>query len=150
MRRLKEVVIPNSVTTIGPASFPNCTGLKTLTIGSGVTTIGEMNFMLCTGLTTVYNYAVTPQELDIATFVGVNTAACTLYVPDESVDLYKAAPVWKKFNVQPMSATEVSPAEITEITEKPDAWYTLDGRKLDSKPTTKGVYIYKGNKVVIK
>ena len=27
-----------------------------------------------------------------------------LYVPDESVDLYKATPVWKDFNVQPISA----------------------------------------------
>ena len=30
------------------------------------------------------------------------------------------------------------------------AWYTLDGRKLISKPTQTGVYIYNGNKVVIK
>ena len=29
-------------------------------------------------------------------------------------------------------------------------WYTLDGRKLDSKPTQKGVYINNGHKVVIK
>jgi hypothetical protein len=29
-------------------------------------------------------------------------------------------------------------------------WYTLDGRKLDKQPTTKGLYIYKGKKVVIK
>ena len=139
---LTEMIIPNSVTTIGATSFPGCTGLTTLTIGSGVTTIGEMNFMLCTGLTTVYNYAVTPQELDIATFAGVKTAACTLYVPDESVDLYKAADGWKKFNVQPMSATGmISTTDFTDYTDKNGAWYTLDGRKLDSKPTTKGVYI---------
>ena len=31
-----------------------------------------------------------------------------------------------------------------------DAWYTLDGVKLDSKPTRKGLYIYGGRKVVIK
>lgn len=31
-----------------------------------------------------------------------------------------------------------------------DAWYTLDGRKLDSTPKTKGVYIRSGRKVVIK
>ena len=31
-----------------------------------------------------------------------------------------------------------------------DAWYTLDGRKLDAKPTTKGLYINGGKKVVIK
>ena len=31
-----------------------------------------------------------------------------------------------------------------------DAWYSLDGRKLDSKPTKKGLYINGGRKVVIK
>ena len=30
------------------------------------------------------------------------------------------------------------------------AWYTLDGRKLDTKPTKKGVYIFGGRKMVIK
>ena len=30
------------------------------------------------------------------------------------------------------------------------AWYSLDGRKLDGKPTKKGVYINNGKKVVIK
>ena len=29
-------------------------------------------------------------------------------------------------------------------------WYTLDGRKLDGKPTVKGVYVHNGSKVVIK
>jgi hypothetical protein len=29
-------------------------------------------------------------------------------------------------------------------------WYTLDGRKLQGKPTTKGVYINNGRSVVIK
>ena len=29
-------------------------------------------------------------------------------------------------------------------------WYTLDGRKLDGKPTTKGIFIVNGRKVVIK
>ena len=29
------------------------------------------------------------------------------------------------------------------------AWYSLDGRKLDGKPTVKGLYIHEGRKVVI-
>lgn len=29
-------------------------------------------------------------------------------------------------------------------------WFTLDGRKLNSRPITKGIYIYKGKKVMIK
>ena len=31
-----------------------------------------------------------------------------------------------------------------------DVWYSLDGRKLNGKPTTKGIYIINGKKVVIK
>ena len=31
-----------------------------------------------------------------------------------------------------------------------NSWYTLDGRKLDKKPTAKGVYVKEGRKVVIK
>jgi hypothetical protein len=30
------------------------------------------------------------------------------------------------------------------------AWHTLDGRKLQGKPTQKGVYIYNGRKLVVK
>ena len=36
------------------------------------------------------------------------------------------------------------------VSERNDTWYTLDGRKLDKKPTTRGIYINRGNKVVIK
>ena len=31
-----------------------------------------------------------------------------------------------------------------------DTWYDLNGRKLSRKPTTKGVYIWKGKKVVVR
>ena len=31
-----------------------------------------------------------------------------------------------------------------------DAWYSLDGRKLDGKPSAKGMYIHNGKKVVVK
>ena len=39
--------------------------------------------------------------------------------------------------------------EITEITERAGAWYTLDGVRFDGKPTKKGLYIYEGKKVVV-
>jgi hypothetical protein len=31
-----------------------------------------------------------------------------------------------------------------------DAWYTLDGRKLNGKPVKSGVYIYNGKKAVVR
>ena len=35
------------------------------------------------------------------------------------------------------------------LNSKQSEWYTLDGRKLSGKPTAKGLYIYKGKKIVI-
>jgi len=41
--------------------------------------------------------------------------------------------------------------EVKEVREvKDNSWYTLDGRRLTGKPTTKGLYINNGRKVVIK
>ena len=37
-----------------------------------------------------------------------------------------------------------------KIENEAGAWYSLDGRKLNGKPNTKGVYINNGKKVVIK
>jgi hypothetical protein len=37
----------------------------------------------------------------------------------------------------------------TPVFDAGDAWYTLDGRKLSSKPQTKGIYIRNGRKVVV-
>ena len=46
--------------------------------------------------------------------------------------------------------TGVGHTEITEITEKAGAWYSLDGRKLSGKPAQRGVYINNGKKIIIK
>lgn len=35
----------------------------------------------------------------------------------------------------------------TTVSQGEGAWYTLDGRRLDSEPTQKGIYIYNGKKV---
>ena len=37
-----------------------------------------------------------------------------------------------------------------EVTFDPNAWYDLSGRRLDGKPTKKGVYINNGRKIAIK
>jgi hypothetical protein len=43
-----------------------------------------------------------------------------------------------------------STTDFTDYTDKAGAWYSLDGRKLDKKPTRKGLYLYGGCKVVVK
>ena len=50
---LTSVTIPNSVTSIGSCAFYKCSGLTSVTIGSGVTSIGFHAFSGCSGLTSV-------------------------------------------------------------------------------------------------
>ena len=50
---VSDLVIPNSVTSIGHYAFYNCRGLTSVTIGNSVTSIGSQAFYECTGLTSV-------------------------------------------------------------------------------------------------
>ena len=46
--------------------------------------------------------------------------------------------------------TGITTTDYTNFTNSDSAWYDLSGRKLSGKPTTKGLYINNGKKVVIK
>ena len=50
---IKNLVIPNSVTSINKWAFYGCSGLTSITIPNSVTNIGEYSFCECTGLTSV-------------------------------------------------------------------------------------------------
>ena len=50
---LTSVTIPNSVTSIGGDAFSRCTCLTSVTIPNSVTSIGDEAFSYCTGLTSV-------------------------------------------------------------------------------------------------
>ncbi len=95
-RGMKYLSIGNSVTSIGSNAFYKCELLTSLTIPNSVTNIGYDAFDNCTTLSTIKNYATEPQQIDADMFNFV-ASTCTLLVPAESIDLYKAANGWKKF-----------------------------------------------------
>ena len=45
--------------------------------------------------------------------------------------------------------TGIENGQRSKTTGQGDEWYTIDGRKLGGKPTGKGIYIYKGEKVLL-
>ena len=46
--------------------------------------------------------------------------------------------------------TGITTTNYTNSTNSEEAWYGIDGRKLQSKPATKGLYIYKGKKRIVR
>ncbi len=49
-KTITDIIIPNSVKTIGKYAFGICFGLKTIKLGSGLTQIGEFAFYNCSNL----------------------------------------------------------------------------------------------------
>ena len=101
--KLESVVLPPHINEIPMAMFYKCESLHSVTIPADVTSIVMTAFMGCTKLEEVTCLATTPPTADPAAFLMLLTNQISLYVPDESVDLYKAAPVWKDFNVKGIS-----------------------------------------------
>ena len=125
-RNLKSIKIPNSVKSLGNA-FYNCTGLESVEIGDGVPEISNYTFFFCNSLRNVtlgknvskilYNNFVNCVDLEVVTcknnnppklvtfdregykdpFKGSFIEYAKLVVPDESIDAYKAAKIWRDF-----------------------------------------------------
>lgn len=119
---LKTVTIPNTVKTLEEDVFYLCPNLTSVTIGSGIESIGAYAFASCNALQSVTCLAVVPPTMGSyiyegnpwGVFAGVDCSVIPLYVPEQSIDAYKAAAQWKDFNpILPVSSTEEGIDEIT-------------------------------------
>ena len=96
---LKSVTIGNSVTSIGESAFVCCYPLESVTIPESVTSIGDYAFSGCSRLTSVTCLAENVPETGESVFSDVAQSNATLYVPESSVNAYKAAEQWKEFGM---------------------------------------------------
>lgn len=97
--------IPDNIVRIKEDAFNPSTysSLKTVTIPNSVTYIGKYAFANCDKLTQVICKAVNVPQMGVGENMYENVFASTpienaaLYVPQESLDLYKSAEQWKEF-----------------------------------------------------
>ena len=93
---LKEVELPNTLTTIGYGAF-SWSGLTSVTIPASVTSIGEYAFAYCRSMTDVTSLALLPPTIGSSTFEDVYNRA-TLHVTTPTMDDYSAHEYWSRFN----------------------------------------------------
>ena len=95
---LPQIELPEGVTEIGDAAFYGCVYAESLKLPASVKKIGDNAFALCSKLTRMNVDAVLPPTIVEKTFYEVSRKA-PVYVPDESVDLYKGDALWGQMNI---------------------------------------------------
>lgn len=89
---LPKLTLPNSITTIGAYAFSGCSALTFFEMGKNIKSISDNAFTSCTALKTLIIKTVTPPSIYATSFKNVTFDA--IYVPDISVNEYKAKTNW--------------------------------------------------------
>ena len=90
----EDYVVPSSITRIGDHTF-SLSKIKNITIPESVTSIGQCAFFLCYNLNSITINCITPPSGGQSMFSETNDAP--IYVPAESVEAYKTAQYWSDY-----------------------------------------------------
>ncbi len=159
---VKDLIVPNTVTSVKAYAFYSCENLTTVLIPSTVTTIGVSAFKNCNNLISVTMLNPTPPECEVDdeiwAFDEKATESVILYVPKGSKVSYWLHPYWGKFK----TIVEIDVEGIENVpTSGPNnintnlPVYTLGGQKVATNAKqldmlSKGVYIIGNQKVLVK
>jgi hypothetical protein len=91
--RLREIELPNTLITIS-ANALSGTNISEIDIPESVEFISNTAFKRCSNLRSMIVHAITPPTSEEADKKRVSNL-CTIYVPGESLQLYKESPYWR-------------------------------------------------------
>ncbi len=141
---LQHLAIPESITSLGDGTFYGCTGLEDLILPATLQAIGRECFACCSQLQKMTCLASIPPTIERNTFYDVKREI-PLYVPEKSMETYKAADYWKEFtNLQAaedadglVDILKNENRSIHKVVEsgvlyiiRDNEKYTIDGRKV--------------------
>ena len=140
-KSLKSIDLPKNIKEISRYGFRNCTSLQSITIPESVETFGYGAFSGCDTLNDVTNLSRIPQDIDDNTFTHYRT----LHVPAGSEQLYAMVEGWKNFNIVGDAPAHDGINDIeagTKQTQAPAQYYSIDGKRLTT-ASPKGITIVK-------
>ncbi len=93
---LVSLTLPEGLRALEDGAFHDCRRLRSVTLPASLERIGNYCFHYCDSLVEVRNLRPVPQPI---TNVFKDTLGLkrTLYVPSQSVPLYRKAPYWRNF-----------------------------------------------------
>ncbi|UPS44059.1 leucine-rich repeat domain-containing protein [Prevotella sp. E15-22] len=92
---LNKVIIPENVSIIGHGAFMACKNIEFLSLSENINEIGNSAFSNCR-IPVIYCYASKVPKTGSLAFYG-GESGVTLHVPVQSISLYKASAPWKYF-----------------------------------------------------
>ena len=97
--QIARISVPEGIASVGNRAFRHCSWLRKAVIPSTITTIATQAFDAVTRLTVMIVLPTTPPTIANNTLNAL-PAGCMIYVPDESVEAYKAADYWAVYAKQ--------------------------------------------------
>ena len=94
---LERVELGDGIESIGNYAFSGCSALESFTFGNSLATIGNEAFSDCTAMTRLVSKTEVPPACGSQALDDINKWTCELFVPQKSLEAYKAAEQWKEF-----------------------------------------------------
>ena len=150
--KLKDIDMANLYGMTMNKVFYGDAALTSIVLPANLMIYGTQTFLMCKNLRKVESLNTNPDDIDKETFLGI-PADAKLIVPAGTVDLYKSKTGWNQFgeNIIDISSIPTGIEEIHSWSEERgvrSGWYTLDGQRLNTQPTKRGVYLHNGRKII--